>query len=63
MSRGPKSGAQRAKASKHLRGGARKKRFKENSEAQKAYHSKIAQRRAKRKLKGKGKKNKARFVG
>lgn len=49
MSRGPKNGSQRGKTSKALRGGVGKKRFKnDNSEAQKAYHAKIAARRAKK---------------
>lgn len=49
MSRGPKNGSQRGKTSKALRSSGAKKRFKnDNSDAQKAYHAKIAARRAKK---------------
>jgi hypothetical protein len=49
MGKGPKCGSQRGKVAKNLRSGGRKKRFKnDNSEAQKAYHAKIAARRAKK---------------
>ena len=52
MSKGPKCSQQRAKASKHLRGNSKKKRFKnENSEAQARYKSAIAKRRANKKKK------------
>ncbi len=54
MGRGPKNSAQRAKASKHMRSAGNKKRFRNDSEAQKKYHEAIALRRAKRaKRKGK----------
>lgn len=46
---GIKRSCNRPKAAKHLRSGVKKKRFKPNSEAQAAYHAKIAARRAKRK--------------
>ena len=44
-------GGQRPKSSKHLRAGSNKKRHKNTTEAQAAYHSKISARRAKKKKK------------
>ena len=49
MSKGPKCGGQRSRGAAHLRSGKNKKRHKNNSsEAQAAYHAKIAARRAKK---------------
>jgi hypothetical protein len=51
MGKGPKNSSQRGKVSKALRSGGSKKRFKNSSEAQAAYHAKINARRAKKKKK------------
>lgn len=49
MASGIKGSGNRPKSAKHLRGGAKKKRFKnQNSEAQAKYHAAIAARRAKK---------------
>ena len=44
---GPKTSAQRAKLSKHLRGGTKKKRMKADTEQRAAYRAKKAARKAK----------------
>jgi hypothetical protein len=48
MSSGIKSSANRPKANKNLRGGAKKKRFKNTTESQAAYHASIKSRRDKK---------------
>lgn len=46
---GIKASANRPKASKHLRGSAKTKRYRNTTEAQAKYHEAIALRRAKKK--------------
>lgn len=48
MSSGIKHSANRPKSGKNMKGSSKAKRFKTNSEAQTAYHQKIAARRAKK---------------
>ena len=48
MSSGIKSSCNRPKTAKNLRGNAKKKRHKVNTEAQAAYHTKQAARRSKK---------------
>ena len=48
MASGIKSSANRPKAGKNMRGGSKKKRFKNTTESQAAYHASIKARRDKK---------------
>lgn len=50
---GIKASANRPKSAKNLKGSAKTKRFKANTEAQSAYHAKIQARREKKRKRGK----------